>query len=671
MNVMAGLEGFTLGRYYLLERLGSGGMSDVYLAHDDLMNRDVAVKVVSSTHSDYLERFHREAEAIGRLNHDHILPAFDYGDQDPWHYLVMPYIPNATLREVLEEGPLDLEYAGELFTQVASALQFAHDSGIIHRDIKPSNILMRDSHHVYLADFGLAKALDGGNELTQTGALLGTPEYMAPDLSDGPATTSSDIYALGILLYQMITGRVPFVGDTPIATYWKQVNELPVPPSTWNSAISRAIDLVVLKVLEKDPRRRFQSAMELADVYQRALYTPQEYLAEAAPAPRGVDIREKERRFRRVSSAIRSMPYMRPTRRPRSGTQVAGSGNRVRVSDSGDRLVLPGDPVQAPTSVSNRRRRMAIVNESALPPLPMRETNTEGNEDIQGADAIVLPITPAPQGRSRRRATRVAGTVGAVKRRPRPNTRLTISIVALGVLLIIVLPMTVIYAIFVTQHNNTQNVAPTATSQTGQTATQQAGGNTAAAHAALLSSATSGTPFLRDSLTSNTTGRWQQDATHCVSTGNAYQVNVTQANYIQYCALRNITIDDVTAQVDVTVLAGSDAGMVLRVSGEQYYDFEVTSQNQFFFRRHDTGAGAGYITLLPKTTSNAILPAGQKNTLTVIAKGADFKLFINGTFVGESQDGTYATGQFALVAGTATAQNTGLGSFNNLKLFHA
>src|SRR5579863_9329349 len=180
---MIGLEGTRLGRYRLMRRLGRGGMSEVYLANDELMHRDVAVKVVSSAHTEYVERFQREAEAIGRLQHDHILPAYDFGEQPPWHYLVMPYIDHYTLLDKLREGPLALDYAGELLAQTAAALQYAHDHGVIHRDIKPSNILMRDDHFVYLADFGLARSVEGGDRLTQTGVLLGTPEYMAPELA--------------------------------------------------------------------------------------------------------------------------------------------------------------------------------------------------------------------------------------------------------------------------------------------------------------------------------------------------------------------------------------------------------------------------------------------------------------------------------------------------------
>jgi len=260
---MSGLEGTTLGRYHILERLGRGGMSDVYLAHDESMNRDVAIKVVGSVHSDYLERFHREAEAIGMLNHPHILPAYDYGEHGPWHYMVMPLISNGTLRDLLQDGPLSLEQAAMLLEQIAGALQFAHDQGIVHRDIKPSNILMRDEHYAYLADFGLAKSLEEGSTITQSGNLLGTPEYMAPELADGPATTSSDLYALSVMLYQMVTGEVPFSGETPIAVYWKQLRDEPPPPSQVNPAIPPAVEYVLLRALDKDPTHRYQTADEL------------------------------------------------------------------------------------------------------------------------------------------------------------------------------------------------------------------------------------------------------------------------------------------------------------------------------------------------------------------------------------------------------------------------
>ena len=203
-------------------------MAEVYLATDERMQRDVAIKIVSSNQVEFAERFSREAQAMGNLHHDHLLPAYDVGEQEPWHYLVMPYIAQGTLSDLLKriQGPLDLVYAGELLQQIASGLQYAYQCGLIHRDIKPSNILLRDDHYAYLADFGLARALEGGGDLTQTGTLLGRLNSMAPELAEGPAGKSGDVYALAIVLYQMITGRVPFRGDTAISVFWKQMREV-------------------------------------------------------------------------------------------------------------------------------------------------------------------------------------------------------------------------------------------------------------------------------------------------------------------------------------------------------------------------------------------------------------------------------------------------------------
>src|SRR6266700_4879892 len=269
---MSGLEGFNLGRYRLHQRLGEGGMSEVYLAYDELMHRDIAIKVMSSSNVEYIGRFQREAEAVGNLHHNHILPAFDYGQQNPWHYLVMPYIEHGSLSDLLGEGPLTLEHAGEMLSQISSALQCSHKYGILHRDIKPSNILLSDDHYAYLADFGLAKAMDGSGSVTHTGVLMGTPEYMAPELADGLDSTSSDLYALGILLYQMVTGRLPFTGDTALAVYLRQMHEQPLPPSRLNPGISQQVEQVILRALDKDPRRRFRTPDDLVEAYQEALH---------------------------------------------------------------------------------------------------------------------------------------------------------------------------------------------------------------------------------------------------------------------------------------------------------------------------------------------------------------------------------------------------------------
>ena len=276
MVQLLGLEGMRLGRYRLRHRLGEGGMAEVYLAYDGQMRREVAIKVVEGGEADLLTRFQREVEVIGSLTHEHILPVFDYGEQDGCRYLVMQYVEGATLGERLDAGPLAVGEIGPILMQVASALQFAHERGVTHRDIKPSNILLRDSRFAYLADFGLAKPMDSINNLTRTGYLLGTPEYMAPELAQEGAGPSIDIYALGVVLYQMLTGQVPFTGNSVFAIYWKHLQEQPLPPSLLNPAVPSQIEQVVLRALEKDPRQRFKTPMELAHAYQLARQSAQQ-----------------------------------------------------------------------------------------------------------------------------------------------------------------------------------------------------------------------------------------------------------------------------------------------------------------------------------------------------------------------------------------------------------
>jgi serine/threonine protein kinase len=335
---MPELAGIRIGHYRLREQLGRGGMSEIYLAEDVRIEREVAVKIVSSRHADYIERFRREAEAIITLHHPHILPALDYGEHENWHYLVMPYIAHGTLREQIARGPLTLEDSGDLLEQIASALNYAHEQGIIHRDIKPSNILMRDDYYAYLADFGLAKSLEVGDTITQMGLLLGTPEYMAPELAKGPATISSDLYALGIVLYQMVTGQLPFSGETPIACYLKQIQELPTPPSYINPAVSPAVERVILRILDKTPQRRYQTANELAQAYITALTFPYQVDKETARSAQSVAPNSSL-----YDTASMEMEEAEPHAR----------GEHVFMQ--GERLVLRNDPPFTPPAVPLKR----------------------------------------------------------------------------------------------------------------------------------------------------------------------------------------------------------------------------------------------------------------------------------------------------------------------------
>lgn len=267
------LENIHFQHYHIQRLLDHGGMSTIYLATDTRNQQEVAIKMVHSSHVDNSERFQREIKIVRTLTHAHILPILDSGTHDDWYYMVMPYIAHGTLQERIEKQPLTLDEAGVILEQITDALQYAHEQGIIHRDIKPTNVLLADDNFVYLADFGIAKALDADNSLTRTGAMVGTPRYMAPELAFEPATPLSDIYALGVLLYQMLTGRVPFEGVTPLQTMQKHMQEQPVPPSLLNPDLNSSTEQVVLCAMQKDPRLRFQSAREMAQAYNGALHT--------------------------------------------------------------------------------------------------------------------------------------------------------------------------------------------------------------------------------------------------------------------------------------------------------------------------------------------------------------------------------------------------------------
>jgi len=268
---MQNLEDITIDHYYIERQLAHGGMSEIYLAHDIVSGQKVAVKIVHRSNSEYYERFRYEAALMSTLKHKHILSMLAHGEYESWYYLVTPYIAYGTLNKRLAEGVLSVKEAAEILEQLSDALHFAHEQGIIHRDIKPSNVLLDEGKHVYLADFGLAKRAGENKGFTVTGIMMGTPEYIAPELAEEPASASSDIYALGILLYQMLTGKVPFSASTPLAIFMKHVSEPPQRPSLYNSALPVSVEKVILKALEKDPRRRFRTAEDLMNAYRLAM----------------------------------------------------------------------------------------------------------------------------------------------------------------------------------------------------------------------------------------------------------------------------------------------------------------------------------------------------------------------------------------------------------------
>jgi serine/threonine protein kinase len=264
----------TIEHYTIEQHLARGGMADIFLARDQqLPEKIVAIKVVSQGIREHNDRLLREAQAMLSLQHPHILPALGSGSYRSWDYIIMPYLAAGSLRDVIAQGPLGREQTILLFEQIVEAIQYAHDRSILHRDIKASNVLLRDSHYAYLADFGLVKSPTDDYSLTRTGFMIGTPEYMAPELLDKRATTSSDVYALGVLLYEMLTGTLPFRATTPMGIMLKHMQEPPPQATTLNPTLPPAINKVLAHAMMKNPSQRTLSAHALLQEVQTAFDT--------------------------------------------------------------------------------------------------------------------------------------------------------------------------------------------------------------------------------------------------------------------------------------------------------------------------------------------------------------------------------------------------------------
>lgn len=282
---MSSLVGANLGQYQIVEQIGRGGMATVYRARQGALGRDVAVKVLRDTLDPVATaRFEREARAVASLHHPNILPLYDYGDDDGRRYLVTQYILGGrTLADEVAGGPLPPARALNLMALVLDALAYAHGRGIVHRDVKPANILLAAPEWPLLADFGIAESVVATTQLTLAGQIIGTANYMAPErASDRPADARSDLYSAGVVLFELLTGRLPFAGETPLAVLVQQVNTPPPSPRELVPALPESVEQTVLKALAKDPERRHQSAAELcAELRRLAL----ELVRPAAPSP--------------------------------------------------------------------------------------------------------------------------------------------------------------------------------------------------------------------------------------------------------------------------------------------------------------------------------------------------------------------------------------------------
>jgi len=254
------------GRYRIVRKLGTGGMANVYLAEDEVLGRRVAIKILNDRHAgddQFVERFRREAKNAASLSHPNIVSIYDRGEAEGTYYIAMEYLDGRSLKElIVARGPAPIHIAVDYARQILTAIRFAHRHGIVHRDIKPHNVLVDGEGRLKVTDFGIARA--GVSQMTEAGSIIGTAQYLSPEQARGaPVDQTSDLYSVGVVLYELLTGVVPFSGDTPVEIAMKHLSMVPEPPSAKRAEIPRDLDMVVLRALAKDPAERYHSAEEM------------------------------------------------------------------------------------------------------------------------------------------------------------------------------------------------------------------------------------------------------------------------------------------------------------------------------------------------------------------------------------------------------------------------
>jgi tRNA A-37 threonylcarbamoyl transferase component Bud32 len=402
---MTELVGKTIGKYRIMERLGRGGMAEVYKAYQPGLDRYVAIKVLHSflaEEEDFVGRFEREATAVAKLRHSNIVQVIDFDHESDLYYMVMEFIDGPTLKAELSERsrmgqPFDFKETARILTAIANAVDYAHRRGMVHRDLKPANIMFTSEGQPVLTDFGIAKIV-GAKRFTVTGAVSGTPAYMSPEQGQGErGDERSDIYSLGVILYEMVTGRVPFDADTPFAIIMKHIKDpLPLPRQVY-SQVPEPVERVILKTLSKNPDDRYQTAGEMARALQQALTPPATPTIPAETAVRPV-VRPQEAR---AAVPVAPVPAAEKRRLPLVPILVGGGLVLVALAAIGGFLAFgplratPTPPV--PTKIA-LPPAINTVEPTAMPvptdtPIP---TPTDTSTPAPTPTPVIIVVTPTP-----------------------------------------------------------------------------------------------------------------------------------------------------------------------------------------------------------------------------------------------------------------------------------
>lgn len=711
------LTGLQLGHYRLTRQIGSGAMSEVYLAEDTRIARQVAVKVVRSEASPYpdaeatreVERlFQREMQVISKLDHPQILPLYDFGDekiQDTiYTYMVMPYRSEGSLADWLrkQQGALlSAEDVSHLLTQAADALQYAHDQGLVHQDVKPSNFLMRqrtghpNRPDLLLADFGIAKI--AGNASTSSQNTRGTPSYMPPEQWDAQPVPASDQYALAIMTYQLLTGRLPFLG-TPMQIMQQHCNTPPAPPSRLNPRLSDALDAVLLRALAKKPEERFPSISLFAQAFRQALAYKGALRATLA-------ISHSEA----MSGTSRALPlpgkrmvtvYVPPDTQNGQEIHLTGQGEAyyqdgprgpliltvssaatdeiARVNQSSGTIPVTPPPISAqqrPISSSGIQNEAWHIQAPPPPPIPVSTGPRQGSMSWPGMQnenwnlQQSTPQMPLPPQSALRPA------------RSKSSLALITVLVIMAALLVVGGSGWLVYSTqvapaqqqaTVTAQNQTATVVQqatvahqpanlTATAQVGATATIVATNpNPYPPHNGKLALID---PLTQPYLWQNYTGTDLK----CQFKSGAYHV-IENKQFVNGCSPSTPAYSNFAVEVQITVLQGYCGGMAFRsdLQLKSLYYFEICTDRHYYFSIYQNHK---LINTPIKSTSSAIkLGLNQANTVAVVANGKQIDFYVNNQKINSATDTRYTQGSFFLIADNYTDQTDV--SFNNLRLWN-
>ncbi len=638
------LDGLNIGRYHLLRLIGSGGMGEVYLAKDTRIERQIAIKVIRGEAIPYLDSnssqdagrlFEREARAIARLNHSHILPLFDYGEElvndAPLTYMVMPYCQEGSidswLRQKGERRYLPPQEAAYLLNQAADALQYAHDQQLIHQDVKPSNFLIRTMGEsglpdLLLTDFGVAKFIAANSSNSQS--IRGTPSYMAPEQWEGHPVTETDQYALGIMAYQLVTGRLPFKGG-PGQMMYQHLTTEPEPPSTHMPSLPTEIDSVILHALAKKPEDRFASITAFARAFQEAT------------GDRNATVFQ----FTLQNTNVPTITHMQD--RPANLDPYATAA-----------VVMPSEDHQPPYSTSDEKT--VITGDKTV-------ISGGSNTPPKGNSFTVDDHLPATSG-----GDRISGNQG--RRSP----------LGLGrVILLVLLALLLIAASFATYFfvigpklpfspgpdtTATARVQETAQAQTQATANALATTNTRiAASATAQSRATAtaqanpyppnrGTLVINDPLSDNSKGYgWEggeRDGGFCTFTGGTYHSNIPLSGTFHSCLALATNFTDFAFEVQAKVISGTTSGIVFRANRAttHLYYFIIDENGNFYLKVYFDKNGTSSVIA---SGSDPAIKSDGNNLIAVVARGGQIELYINRHLIKTLNDTTFSSGQIGVV----------------------